>query len=142
MKKFVAGVDGSEGSRKALEWAVKQAALEGAKLTVVHVWHVPYAASGMGGIPFDIQMLADGARETLDAMLSEVDTSELVEPVEGLLMEGAAAPAILAAAEDADMVIVGSRGRGGFMGLLLGSVSQQVASHSTCPVVIIPTDAP
>ncbi|MBK5221796.1 MAG: universal stress protein [Acidimicrobiia bacterium] len=140
MKRFVVGVDGSESSRRALEWAVQQAALEDAAVEAVHAWHVPYVASGMGGMPFDLQMLADGARATLDTIVDSVDASSLSSPIERTVVEGPAARVLLDAASGADLAVVGSRGHGGFMGLLLGSVSQQVASHSTCPVVIIPAD--
>lgn len=141
MKRFVVGIDGSDTSIKALRWAVEQARLEGARVEAVHSWHIPYAASGIGGMPFDVQMLADGARATLDESIAQVDSSGLVEPITATLVEGAAAPALLEAAQGADLVVVGSRGHGGFVGLLLGSVSQQVASHAACPVVIVPPDA-
>ncbi|QGG94719.1 universal stress protein [Actinomarinicola tropica] len=141
MTRIVVGVDGSESSVRALEWAVDRASRDGAVVEAVHAWHVPYVASSMGGMPFDVQMLADGARATLDEVVGRVDASGLPEPVVATLREGAAAPALVEASHDADLVVVGSRGHGGFVGLLLGSVSQQVASHARCPVVIIPADA-
>src|SRR5690606_38107088 len=75
MKRFVVGVDGSESSLLALRWAVQQATLEDAAVEAVHAWQVPYAASGMGGMPFDLQMLADGARATLDGIVDSIDAS-------------------------------------------------------------------
>ena len=138
MKRIVVGVDGSESSVRALQWAVEQAARDGAVVEAVHSWHIPYAAGGLGGMPFDVQMLADGARATLEEVVGRVDASGLSEPVVSTLEEGGAAPALIEASRRADLVVVGSRGHGGFVGLLLGSVSQQVASHSHCPVVIVP----
>lgn len=138
MTRFVVGVDGSRSSVRALQWAVDQAERDGATVEAIHAWHIPYVANSMGGMPFDVQMLADGARATLEEVISRVDAGRLPEPVVATLREGAPAPALVEASRDADLVVVGSRGHGGFVGLLLGSVSQQVASHSHCPVVIVP----
>lgn len=140
MKRFVVGIDGSDSSVRALQWAVEQARSDGAVVEAVHSWHVPYAASGMAGMPFDVQMFADGARATLDETIARVDASGLSEPIVASLEAGPAAPALIEKSRDADLVVVGSRGHGGFVGLLLGSVSQQVASHAHCPVVIIPSN--
>lgn len=141
MKRIVVGVDGSESSVRALSWAVGQAAREGATVEAIHSWHIPYASSGLGGMPFDVEMLADGARAVLDEVVGRVDASALAEPIVATLAEGSAASRLIEASADADLVVVGSRGHGGFVGLLLGSVSQQVASHARCPVVIVPADA-
>lgn len=140
MTRYLVGVDGSEASVRALRWAVERAAKDGAVVEAVHTWHVPYTAGAMGTIAFDVQMLADGARATLHEVIDLVDTSGLSTPVEATLVEGAAAPELIERSKDADLVVVGSRGHGGFVGLLLGSVSQQVASHAHCPVVIVPAD--
>lgn len=138
MTRIVVGVDGSESSVRALRWAVEQAARDGATVQAIHSWHIPYTATGMGGMPFDVQMLADGAQATLDEVVGRVDAGALAEPIVATLDEGAAAPTLIEASKGADLVVVGSRGHGGFVGLLLGSVSQQVASHAHCPVVIVP----
>jgi nucleotide-binding universal stress UspA family protein len=86
-------------------------------------------------------VLEDAARAVLDAALDGVDVSELRQPVSRILTSGGAAASILEIAKGAELVVVGSRGRGGFGALLLGSVSQQVAHHATCPVVIVPSDS-
>ena len=127
----VAGVDGSENGRLALTWAAEEARLRGARLRVVHVWS--YLAQP--GEAFDPTYGDDDARRLLQVAVAglgdEVDV-ELV-PVCDLPARG-----LLDAAQDADLLVVGARGMGGFRGLLLGSVSQQVAQHAPCPVVIVP----
>jgi nucleotide-binding universal stress UspA family protein len=139
MQRIVVGIDGSEASRQALHWAIGEARAHGAALQVVHAWHVPYG----GGSPFayisiDPSVIEDAARKVLDSMIDGEDTSGLAAPVERTLIQSGASSAILESAKAADLVVVGSRGLGGFGGLLLGSVSQQVAHHATVPVVIVP----
>lgn len=135
MPRIVVGIDGSPGSRRALEWAVEHARLRGASLRVVYAWHIP----PLGATP-DLEALeraaASGAEETFERELAEVDTTGI--EVERRLEERHPVDALLAEAEEADLLVVGTRGRGGFMGLLLGSVSQQVSHHGPCPVVIVP----
>jgi nucleotide-binding universal stress UspA family protein len=140
MDRIVVGVDHSEGSRRALQWAVDEARRRGAKIEAVHAWHFPYVPTG----PFaptsvpGVELLEADARHALDASLADVDTTGLAAPIEGTLACDGAAHALLHAAKDADLLVVGSRGRGGFAGLLLGSVSQEISYHATCPVVIVP----
>jgi nucleotide-binding universal stress UspA family protein len=141
MQRIVVGIDGSEGARRALEWAVAEAQLRDACVIAVHAWVEPAAVAvgsfvtASGAQPEMFEELAD--RTARDAVAS-VDTSGVVRGVETRVVAGAAAHTLLEAARDADLVVVGSRGLGGFSGLLLGSVSQQVAHHATCPVVIVP----
>jgi nucleotide-binding universal stress UspA family protein len=137
MKRIVVGVDGSEDARAALRWAVDEARIHGAAVEVVHAW-MPYPSSN----PYSLAMVDPApfeaaARAVLDAVVDDVDTSGLSEPVRRTLHCGGASAAILDAAEGADLVVVGSRGLGGFRGLLLGSVGQQVVPHSPCPVVVV-----
>jgi nucleotide-binding universal stress UspA family protein len=139
MKKIVVGVDGSEESRSALEWALAEAEAHGASVVAVTAWHLPVgvAMEGAGWHPelFD-ERLEEEARQRLDAALRSVpDRPVEVTPV---VQMGNAAQVLLAHAADADLLVVGARGHGGFTGLLLGSVSQQCATHATCPTVIIP----
>lgn len=141
MTHIVVGVDGSDTAGHALRWAVEEARLRHASLQVVHAWHIPYVSGdAFTAVAFDTDAFERAAKETLDAAVDSVDTTGLVQPVERILSSDAAAPAILRAAEDAELVVVGSRGLGGFTGLLLGSVGQQVAHHATCPVVIVPPE--
>jgi nucleotide-binding universal stress UspA family protein len=133
--RIVVGVDGSATARRALAWALDEARLRTAPIEVVHAWQMPptatpYAVSGT--------LLEEAAHDVLAACLADADQRDLVEPVVATVRGGGAAWAILDAAADADLVVIGSRGRGGFVGRLLGSVSNQVTHHAPCPVVVIP----
>ena len=149
MAKIVVGVDGSQGGRKALEWALEEARLHRALLHVVHAWMVPlidalpepWAVGSPPLGPADDEVhehLEAAARSILDASLAEARSVDPGVEVRGELVEARPASALLAAAEDADLLVVGSRGRGGFAGLLLGSVSAQCVHHAPCPVVVVP----
>ncbi len=142
MQQIVVGIDGSQGARRALEWAVAEASLRDAHLVVVHAWLEPAAVAvgsviTAGGV--EPEIFEQTAERTMADVLGAVDTTALPQGIERHVVAGAPARALLDAAKDADLLVVGSRGLGGFSGLLLGSVSQQVAHHATCPVVIIPT---
>ncbi|TDU87856.1 nucleotide-binding universal stress UspA family protein [Kribbella voronezhensis] len=139
MEKIVVGVDGSQPAQRGLEWAVAQASVRGARLVVVHAWQ-PSAAvmSPYGATLADPVSLADTARAILADSVASVDTTSLAIVPELRLVQGPAAPALIDAARGGALLVVGSRGRGGFAGLLLGSVSQQIAQHATVPVVIVP----
>ena len=138
--RIVVGVDGSEGAQRALTWAVDEARRRGARVEVVHAWHYPYLPTPPFAPPpgpgvDDIEV---AARAVLDKAVDSVDAHGMVAPIERLLTwEAAPASALVEASKGADLVVVGSRGRGGFAGLLLGSVGQEVAHHATCPVVIV-----
>jgi nucleotide-binding universal stress UspA family protein len=137
--RIVVGVDGSENARMALRWAVDEAARRGARLEVVHSWHVPYVGGMYGptivGDPVTFEQVA---RKELGRIVGSVDTSALTAPPQEICINGGPAEAVLRLAKDADLVVVGSRGLGGFAGLLLGSTSSQVIHHATCPVVMVP----
>jgi nucleotide-binding universal stress UspA family protein len=138
MGTIVVGVDGSSCSREALRFAVAEARLRKAALRVVTAWHVP-AIAYSGGVapvvdPKEFEQYAETVAEQALAALREQTEGVDVERVTG---EGQAAHVLLEEARDADLLVVGSRGRGGFTGLLLGSVSQQVAHHAPCPVVVV-----
>jgi nucleotide-binding universal stress UspA family protein len=136
MKKVIVGIDGSKGSRRALEWAVQEARMRGATLDVIYAWHYPYfAAMPTGAAIIDSEMLQEAADRIVEDALAEVDTTDVV--VERHVVGGPAAMVLVDRSADADLVVVGSRGRGGFAGLVLGSISQQVASHAHCPVTIV-----
>jgi nucleotide-binding universal stress UspA family protein len=141
MSTVVVGVDGSRESRAALRFALEEARLRGARLRVVHAWLVPIALTG--GAPPHIlpqvleELKVDGERLLAEAIAEALEGAEPPVEIEQRVVEGPAAAVLLRAAEDADLLVVGSRGRGGFTGLLLGSVSQQCAHHAPCPIVIV-----
>jgi nucleotide-binding universal stress UspA family protein len=141
MNRIVVGIDGSPESKETLQWAVAEAKLRGAALRVVHAWAFPYIAAGPGLDPMlDGQMIDDARRsaeELVERELSELGDEAAGVDIERILVEGAAAPALIEAAEGSDLLVVGSRGHGGFSGLLLGSVSQQCSHHAPCPLVIV-----
>jgi nucleotide-binding universal stress UspA family protein len=142
VERVVVGIDGSETARHALVWAVEEARLRSARLEVVHAWHMPYVTGYPWVSPtFDLDAFEEAAQRTVAVALEAVDTDGLVEPITRTLCSGGAASVLLEAAKGADLVVVGSRGLGGFTGLLLGSVSNQVVHHATCPVIVVPPEA-
>ena len=130
MSRIVVGVDGSPESRAALHWAVGEARLRGAELQAVHVWGAPALAS-----PTDELRLE--ARTLVDSVVAEALAGGDDVKVTPVLVQGNPAELIVEASRGADLLVVGSRGRGGFAGMLLGSVSAQCAHHAVCPVVIV-----
>ncbi|CAO5177615.1 UspA domain-containing protein [Frankia sp. AiPs1] len=139
----VVGVDGSVRSVEALRWGAHEARLRGAVLRVVHAWSpVPvgygYPAMYVG---VDFEASEKAARAMLDACLEEAVGERGTLEVEDLLVTDAATHALLTACEDAQLLVVGSRGHGGFAELLLGSVSHQCLHHAACPVAVIRTAA-
>lgn len=139
MARIVVGIDGSDQSKEALRWALDEARLRGASLDVVYAWTMPvYVGYGVAmGEVMDPVELRKAARERLDRTVEEVVADRSDVQIERKAVEGLAAAALVEEADGADLLVVGSRGHGGFTGLLLGSVSQQCAHHSPCPVVIV-----
>ena len=143
MEGVVIGVDGSAGSITALRFAAEEARLRGTTLHVVGAWEIPataYAgAAGGAGAGFAElgAELETRTREAIDAALAEVDTGEVA--IETHVSEGHAARLLLEAGAGADLLVVGSRGLGGFARLLLGSIGQELTHHAPCPTVIVPT---
>ena len=140
---IVVGVDGSDSSRAAASWAVTEARLRGGALQAVHTWEVPAIYGPVGiGFPYDTSGLESAARELLDEVvdgaLAEAGGGDDAPDVERIVSPGGPAASILEAAADADLVVIGRRGLGGFQRLLLGSVSDHVARHAPCPVVVMP----
>lgn len=139
--RIVVGVDGSDGSISALRWALDEARLRGATLDVVHTWHLPYAAytevSGMAAGAVSREDVQQLGQQMLDRSIEAAGSAVSGVPVNPILVQGSAAPILLEAAVGADLLVVGSRGHGGFVGLLLGSVSQHCAHHAPCPVVVV-----
>jgi nucleotide-binding universal stress UspA family protein len=142
MSVIVVGVDHSAGSKEALRFALEEARLRRATLRAVHAWRDAYIGwSGIGaGVPpadDDLHEFRDAALSVLDSTLQEAIPDPAGVEVERRLVEGAPAAVLVEESRDADLLVVGSRGLGGFAQLLLGSVSQQCAHHAECPVVIV-----
>ncbi|MFE5581124.1 universal stress protein [Kitasatospora sp. NPDC056531] len=137
-RRIVVGVDGSAPSKAALRWAIGQAVLTGATVHAVAAWEYPSLYGWFA------PMVDDGfeqtARRTLSAEVNEVVGPERSVEVRESLVLGHAAEVLLEAAEDADLLVLGSRGRGTFARTLLGSVSTRCAVHGVCPVVIVRAD--
>lgn len=135
--RIVVGVDGSDSSKAALAWAVRQAAMTGAEVDAVCAWQIP-AAYGYGyAMTLAIPDLEKGAASELDQAIAAVqDTAPGVE-IRPLVVQDNPAQALLDCAKGADLLVVGNRGHGGFTGALLGSVGQHCVQHAECPVVII-----
>ncbi|HXR45373.1 MAG TPA: universal stress protein [Pseudolysinimonas sp.] len=132
---IVVGVDGSESSIEALRRARTIAEAVHRPVRAVTAWHLP-AFTGGGALAYGWDPLGD-AQLVLDDALLEAYGSASPEGVTTEVVEGTTAAALIAASEGAFMLVVGSRGHGGFAGLLLGSVSAAVAEHATCPVLIV-----
>jgi len=136
--RIVVGVDGSRPSQQALRWGAHLAAIFGAGLDAVTAWDFP-AAAGWGPVPPDWDPAQD-MRQTLDDTVHAVFGGQPPAGLRLLVREGGAAKVLLDASRGAIMLVVGSRGHGGFAGLLLGSVSANVAEHASCPVLVIHGD--
>jgi nucleotide-binding universal stress UspA family protein len=143
MVRIVVGVDGSDCSKEALRWALSEARLRGTSLRAVYVWRMPvFVPSGFAPVALpDRAALRAAANQRLDEIVKEAVGGDADVRIERKAAEGTAAQVLVQEAEGADLLVVGSRGHGGFAGLLLGSVSHQCAAHATCPVVIIRTPA-
>ena len=134
-RRIVVGVDGSPASERALEWAAAEAERSGASLSLLSAWLFPMAL----GYAFTttVDDVRRSAQEAIDRAMARVAVVAPGVPVRGETVEQAPAPALVAAAAGAQLLVVGSRGLGGFQGLLLGSVSQYCTRHATCSVVVV-----
>jgi nucleotide-binding universal stress UspA family protein len=145
----VVGIDGSAAGQEALRWALREARLRSVPLRVVYAWTFGYAGLPVGGVgsmasagalsPSGLALsdMRQAAEDLLDRTSAELigDFEDVV--IEHQAVEGTAAAALIGAAGEDDLLVVGSRGHGGFAGLMLGSVSQHCAHHARCPVVIV-----
>jgi nucleotide-binding universal stress UspA family protein len=136
---LVVGVDGSPSSDAALSWAIAEAKLRTAPLKVVCCWTIPGLYLTEAYIAPEPLALENAARSTLDAAMGRVAGAE--DPLlaaQRLVLEGSPSRVLLDVSEGASLLVVGARGRGGFIGLLVGSVASQVVNHAVCPVVVVP----
>jgi nucleotide-binding universal stress UspA family protein len=145
MPGIVVGIDGSEYSHQALVWAVREAALRQATLTVLTV-NQAVAGTFTGnavrypGDPELAQSAHDAARQETLSVLRAVGADARPPGVTVHAMTGLPAAELIQASRDAELVVVGSRGAGRLRRLVTGSVSAQVSQHARCPVVVIPAD--
>lgn len=143
MSGIVVGVDGSEVSKQALRWALADAERRGADVDVVHVYDTAALYYSEASIHADLGKLAGRLREDAEQLVAgivaEVVSGRGDRPVTPVAID-APTPArvLMERAADADLLVVGTRGHGGFAGLLLGSVSHQCVSHPPCPVTVVP----
>jgi nucleotide-binding universal stress UspA family protein len=140
MPLVVVGVDGSEASNAALRFAAEEASLRGGKLRVVCAWEVPAAYFTGGLLPSDdlISAFEEHAKDVTASALSEAARLAPEVDREAVTLQGHPGDVLAQQSTGADLLVVGSRGLGGFRSLVLGSVSLHVAHHARCPVAIIP----
>lgn len=141
IKEIVVGFDGSPSSRAALEWAYDEATHHSAALTVVSTWHVPTLplTPPYGNLTDEdyLTQPRSAALALLDQIIAELPTRDPAVDVRTSVEEGSPAKVLIERSQHADLLVVGSRGRDGFAGMLLGSVSQHLVAHAHCPVVVI-----
>ncbi|MCA0145163.1 universal stress protein [Blastococcus sp. LR1] len=136
---IVVGHDGSTWAQEALGWAGRLAARAGLELHVVRGWSLPTAPRPAGWEPGSVPPLADWERAVADELAAHV-AAAAVDPsvrVTAHVVHRSPVKALLAAAQGADLLVVAARGEGGFAGLLLGSVSDQLVHHAACPVTVV-----
>ena len=133
--RIIVGADGSDGSKHALQWAVRQAELTGAEVEAIIAWHYP-AFFGWAAYP-DGTDFANCAKQTLDLAIKEVVGTERPAWLRTRVVQGNAALVLVEASKDASLLVVGSRGYGGFTDALLGSVSTYCVHHGHGPVTVI-----
>ena len=141
IKSIVVGVDGSDSSRAALVWAYDEAAHHDASITVVSTWHPPAMpmTPPYGSLPpegYASQPQRD-ALDLLERFVADLDARTPPVDVRTQVEQGNPAKVLIERSKEADLMVVGSRGHGGFRGMLLGSVSQHLVAHADCPVVVV-----
>jgi nucleotide-binding universal stress UspA family protein len=141
IKLIIVGVDGSDSSRAALQWAYDEAAHHGASLTAVMTWHPPtlpqsppYGALTEKDYESQPKLEALGV---LDGLIAQLEKRDPEVDLRTSIEEGSPAKVLIERSKGADLMVVGSRGHGGFAGMLLGSVSQHLVAHADCPVVVV-----
>ena len=133
-RRIVVGIDGSPASLHALEWAVRQGSLTGAVVEAVTAWHFPAA---YGGYPIAAQVDWPANAQTIQDIAVKEALGDEADSLVRRVAQGHPVTVLLDAAAGADLLVVGSRGHGGFTGMLLGSVSEHVVTHAPCPVVVV-----
>lgn len=138
----VVGVDGSPASAMAMAWTARYAKAMGARVRAVLAWHYPVTA-GAGAVSVPPTVITDDVERTRREDLDKAIAATFGDPppvaVESVVVYGHPAQVLLEQSRDADLLVVGSRGHGGFSGMLLGSVSTHCVTHATCPVTVVRT---
>jgi len=135
-RRIVVGVDGSDPSKVALVWAIRQARLTGAVLDAVIAWDVPQTMRAPWPLTWGTDFRGLAEHLLTDAIADVPDSADRVE-IRPKTLRGNPAQVLLEAAAGADLLVIGNRGHGGFVEALLGSVGQECAHRATCPVVVI-----
>jgi nucleotide-binding universal stress UspA family protein len=143
MSGVIVGIDGSPNSMRALDWAVAEAALRNADLTVVTVNSVPESHWSRQPIPWlgdadKIEEIRKSAQDVVSKAAAALGDQQ-PKSVTVVAVSGFPAQTLIDKSQSADLIVVGSRGGGGFGELFLGSISSQVVHHAKCPVVVVPT---
>jgi nucleotide-binding universal stress UspA family protein len=133
--RIVAGFDGSDSSTEALAWAVRQALLTDSTLELVMTWEWPNSYGWAVPIPDDFDPESD-VRKVLDTAVAGIVADHPELKLEPRLVSGHPAPALIEASKGADLLVVGSRGHGEFVGMLVGSVSEHCVTNAHCPVLV------
>ncbi|MDA8075527.1 MAG: universal stress protein [Actinomycetota bacterium] len=137
-RRIIVGIDGSEGSRRALRWAIGEAERSDALIEAVTVWQSPFAFGGTFGVHVDERNIEEAARKRLAATIADTADDSSAVRIEQVVAEGDPAWVLCHRASGADLLVVGSVGHSPFAGAALGSVSTRCGQCSPCPVVIVP----
>lgn len=138
--RIVVGIDGSDSASLAVRWAAREAQLRDAALLLISAWSIPVDGFGFAGVAFSDDIFKSFRATAEGSLADAADQARAISKridVTTKAVEGQAAAVLLDAARDAELLVVGCRGLGGFRGLLLGSVSQQCVDHAPCPVVVV-----
>jgi len=143
MAGIVVGVDGSGNSLDALRWAAEEARVRNLLLRVVAIFNAPIMSTGYEVVAPDPSDLAAASNTMLDAAVDSIREEGGLDGVHVAteVVEGHAGERLIELSQDADMVVVGARGHGGFLGMVLGSVTGHVVNHAACPVVVVRNSA-
>ena len=133
--RIVVGIDGSPPSLAALSWATRQAELTAASLEVVMCWEWPSSLGWAVPVPEDFDPEGD-IRATLETAVAPVRSAHPGVSIESRVVRGHPAPVLVKASKGADLLVVGNRGHGSFVGMVIGSVSEHCAAHAHCPVLV------
>jgi nucleotide-binding universal stress UspA family protein len=143
MAGIVVGVDGSGNSLDALRWAAEEARVRNLLLRVVAIFNAPIMSTGYEVVAPDPSDLAAASNTMLDAAVDSIREEGGLDGVHVAteVVEGHAGERLIELSQDADMVVVGARVHGGFLGMVLGSVTGHVVNHAACPVVVVRNSA-